>query len=509
VELAHHACEGAVGEDVSRAVEYARRAGELALSQAGPEEAARHYRVALETQEHADARDARVEAELYLALAEALARAGEAGHREGYLAAADRARELGDAELLARAAVGYGGVGAAWDEGVVQRGVALLEEALAALGEEPTPLRALALSRLASWDIFSTDWAERDARSREALAMARAAADPETLALVLINCLLALDGPDDLPAQAAIADELTALADDLGDPYLRYYGRQWRCHYLTILGPAAAFDDEFTILGDIVEQAHVFRWSLVSTQARLAVDQGRFVEAEQLNEESLAEGTGLVGMAAVAVYHATGALIDLLRGRLDELARRYEAMLADPEQAPLHGTWCAALAAAYAEAGHIDEARATLAPLAEHAFTTLPRNRAWFSSVALSSLATARIGDVEWAKHLTVLLAPHAGRQAAVLQVYIGAVDHWLGELTALTGDVDAAVRAFDAAHVQYEELRARPWTAFMAPSYAEALRRRSQPGDTHRARELLDDALTTARELDMKVVAERIEKLG
>jgi hypothetical protein len=210
----------------------------------------------------------------------------------------------------------------------------------------------------------------------------------------------------------------------------------------------------------------------------------------------------------VAVYHATGALIDLLRGRLDDLARRYEAMLADPEQAPLHGTWCAALAAAYAEAGRIDEARATLAPLAEHAFTMLPRNRAWFSSVALSSLATARIGDVEWAKHLTALLAPHAGRQTAVLQVYIGAADHWLGELAGVMGDDAAAVRAFDAAHVQYEERRARPWNAFMAPSYAEALRRRSQPGDEERACAVLEEARKTSGELGMTAITARVAAL-
>jgi hypothetical protein len=390
----------------------------------------------------------------------------------------------------------------------VQRGVALLEEALAMLSDTPGALRALALSRLASWGIFSLSWPEREALCRDAIAMARAAGDPATLALVLINGLLALDGPDDLAAQLAIADELAKLGDELGDPFVRYYGRQWRCHYLTILGDVDAFDANFEILTDIVEKTHVFRWSMVSTQARLAVEQGRFAEASQLNEQSLVEGTGLADMAAVAVYHATIATADLLQGRLEELTARYEAMVADPEQAPLHTTWLAALAAAHAEAGRHVEARATLAPVAETGFASLPRNRAWFSAVALAALAVARIGDAEWATRLTALITPNAGCQAAALQVYLGAVDHWLGELAAVRGADDDALRHFEAALAQYDARAAQPWAAFMAPSYAEVLARRGGPGDRDRAAGVLTDALATARELGMDGIAARVQEL-
>ena len=75
--------------------------------------------------------------------AEMLLELGTASHRAGkaldaldaFAAAAEIARELGDAELLARAAIGY--EDACWRPGIADQGaVELLEEAAAALGDE-------------------------------------------------------------------------------------------------------------------------------------------------------------------------------------------------------------------------------------------------------------------------------------------------------------------------------------------------------------------------------------
>ena len=81
---------------------------------------------------------------------------GQASHRAGkaldalaaYRAAAEIARELGDARALARAAIGY--EDACWRPGMTDQGaVELLEEATAALGDEDSELRVGLLGGLA------------------------------------------------------------------------------------------------------------------------------------------------------------------------------------------------------------------------------------------------------------------------------------------------------------------------------------------------------------------------
>ena len=87
---------------------------------------------------------------LLLALGDALTRAGSvADARATFLSAADLAREARLPDLLARAALGYGG-GSGWHRaGDDDRLVPLLEEALQTLGDDAAPLRARLLARLA------------------------------------------------------------------------------------------------------------------------------------------------------------------------------------------------------------------------------------------------------------------------------------------------------------------------------------------------------------------------
>ena len=90
---------------------------------------------------------ARRHAALLLALGDARLRAGEPA-RDAFADAAAHARDLGDAELLARAAVGFSGLGVTIIA-VDDESVALLEEALQALDDEH-PLRSRVVGRLRS-----------------------------------------------------------------------------------------------------------------------------------------------------------------------------------------------------------------------------------------------------------------------------------------------------------------------------------------------------------------------
>ena len=72
----------------------------------------------------------------------------------------------------------------------------------------------------------------------------------------------------------------------------------------------------------------------------------------------------------------------------------------------------------------------------------------------------------------------------------------------------DEAVRHFDSALRTNRHLGARPWLARTQLNYASMLAARDQPGDGSRATALLDEAITLARALGMRVVLARASTL-
>ena len=115
--------------------------------------------------------------ELLLVLGASQERAGSGDAKTTFAAAAATARALGDAGLLGRAALGYAG---RWSQlGRVEEDVAaLLQDALAALGDAEVPLRARLLARLALELYYAGDPERRLALSDEAVALARRLDDP-------------------------------------------------------------------------------------------------------------------------------------------------------------------------------------------------------------------------------------------------------------------------------------------------------------------------------------------
>ena len=103
--LAHHwARASAPAADTERAIDYATRAGDRALTQLAPDEAVVYYRQALELLDVADPAGGQ-RLRLLIALGEAQRQAGDAAHRETLLAACSLAVERGDTGALARAAL--------------------------------------------------------------------------------------------------------------------------------------------------------------------------------------------------------------------------------------------------------------------------------------------------------------------------------------------------------------------------------------------------------------------
>ena len=76
-ELAHHFFLAGPGGDIDKTVDYMRRAGDRSVALFAYEEAVRHYELALRAFDRSEVRDDRQKCELYLALGDARAKAGD------------------------------------------------------------------------------------------------------------------------------------------------------------------------------------------------------------------------------------------------------------------------------------------------------------------------------------------------------------------------------------------------------------------------------------------------
>ena len=163
--------------------------------------------------------DEALRCELLLALGEAQNKAGERDKAgESFYQAAGIAREMGGAELLARAALGRGGRYLLGEIDLANDAllVPLIEEALNALGERDNVLRARLLALLAA--LIRQDLPERGASlSQEGVEMARRIGDSAALAHALAGRQEAVWRPDNLEDRFAIATQIVRLAEQVGD----------------------------------------------------------------------------------------------------------------------------------------------------------------------------------------------------------------------------------------------------------------------------------------------------
>jgi hypothetical protein len=85
-----------------------------------------------------------------------------------------------------------------------------------------------------------------------------------------------------------------------------------------------------------------------------------------------------------------------------------------------------------------------------------------------------------------------------------GCTDHYLGMLAAALGRHEQSEQHFRAAAAVHERIGAPAHLGRTYVEWARMLLARGQPGDAERAHQLLDEALSTARELGLVNVERR-----
>jgi len=508
-ELAHHFFEAAKDGDVDKAVDYGRRAGDRAVSLLAYEEAVRLYRLALEAHEvQSPAADA-ARCELLLAMGDAQARAGEqASAKETFLRAADVAGELGLPEHLARAAIGYGGRFVWARAGDDERLVPLLQDGLAALGDEDGHLRVRLLARLAC--------ALRDRRpnemvariSEQAVGIARRIGDPATLAYALDGQYAAVWWPENAEERFAIATELLEVAREAGDVERMAEGLDFRVCALMEMGDVAAADAELEAEERLVDELRqpAQRWILVHSRAMRALFDGRFEEAEELIPEALSLGERAQRWDALLCFFLQMFLLRKEQGRLQEAEALIKRSVAEYPSRPV---FRCVLAHLYAELRREAVARSTFEALAVDDFGRLPRNSEWLLGLSLLPEVVGFLGDVPRAATLyEILLPPERRVPMAGAEISTGSVSRALGVLASTLSRWDEAVRHFEDALDLNTRMGALPWVAHTQHEYARMLMARDQPGDHERAMRLLMEAFVTSRELGMVALGERVSAL-
>jgi tetratricopeptide (TPR) repeat protein len=507
-ELAYHFARAAPLGESAKACEYARRAGDRAMGAFAYEEAVTQYRRALDALAVGGRPDAALRCELLLCLGRAQARAGDyQSSKATFLAAEEAARETGDAEQLARAAIGFGEPQV--EGGLVDRQlIALLEEAIERLSPEDSALRARVMARLSLELTFSDEAALRESLSLEAIEMARRLGDVVALCHALRARWLARWGPDGLEERAALVEEHLALAKETGDREIELLARARRITCLVETGDGAAAALDIAAHAGLAEELRMpyYAWVAATMRAGRALLAGSFDRVEELAEDARSCLPGRPNAGHAHLNHMT--MLRWEQGRLPELRESWQQLVERFPQLAFAQAW---LCLAAAEDGREDAARGGLRELVG-AIPNLPRNGLWLPAIALSSLAAARLGERDVAASLYPLLRPYAERAIVLPMPHpvlcFGSAALHLALLATLTREWEDAETHFQNAMRVHRRLAAKPFLARTYAEFAGMLLARGDAKDRARAAALLGRAGAIAAAVGMPQVAGRVAAL-
>ena len=505
--LTYHCVEAMPVGSAAKAARYARLAGERAARQLAYEDAVRYFRQALDIREG----DPQERCELLLALGAVRRRSGAiAAAREDFEQAAVLARRLAAPRLLAHAALGYAGalggpgLGARIDEVVV----AMLEEALEALGPEPSAERAQLLARLALELYYTPDVERRRALSQEAVATAAVTGDPRSRLIALYSRTWSTLGPDDFERRRRAADELLELADAADDLEMRFSARRFRVAHCLERGDLAGVDAELEACDRLAKTLRqpLYRWQVGLLQAMRALLHGRAEESERLALAAFATGRTVDEQAAAEILARQTFNHRWIVGRLDELAGWVDELI---RRRPCPAWHCAA-AFLYSEIGQPEAALELLDVAGAHEFADLPRDGSWAVGVALAGMAASTVGARRHARALYELAAPVADRVVVLTTAAstLGPMALAAGAMAAALGRWDEALAHFADADRITARLDSGPFAALTRRERARMLIARAGPGDVAEAAEQCCGALALARALGMARLAEQAGEL-
>jgi hypothetical protein len=389
------------------------------------------------------------------------------------------AERAGDADGLAQAAVGGGGLWVHEDRS--STGGALLRvrlnRALAHVDPASSPgvrMRA----RLAA----ETDYgAGHHDRGLAVLEEARRLDDPEAIAEaanLVHQCVL---GPEHSDLRRALARELIEAGVRTGRRSDRLLGMVWHTVDLLLDADPRALRRLNELRAEVEEQDHLAVGFVTDAiDVMLTVRAGSLDEAETMATVCAKRGSA-AGDARAVAWHV-GHLVNIrwYQARMGEMAPMLADLVHSPTLSAADNSMFAALAVAAATAGDRRGAASALAVLSGPDLARLPRSVNWLVTMNGVVEASHLLGDVPTAGQAYKLLIPHAHlpMTAGLAVACFGSVHHALGVAAQTVGDLDTAVGHFD--HAVRQNLALSHWPAVAAARlrWAQVLTQRGGPDD-------------------------------
>jgi class 3 adenylate cyclase/tetratricopeptide (TPR) repeat protein len=489
-ELAYHWAQATSHGDTVKAVAYAGEAGAHALAALAPAEAERWYVQAIDLLGDEVGADA-MRAELLLGLGDAQRQAGLSAYRETLLEVAALAERLGDAHLLARAALTNN---RGWQSRIGeadQERLAVLRHALDAIDAGATATRARLLTLAATEQIYTTTLDHRLAIVTEAVGLARSSGDHGALADALLRAVQAVVAPPTLSTRRAWLQEAAALAEELGDPFQRFLASHLLSRCELESADRNGFEAQLTIKGAILEELpHAgLRWTHAYDLAVQSLLAGDLEQAEQRATDALNFGLETEEADAFTIYGSQLLNIRVRQGRIAELIPLIEQTVAAMPGQPVYKS---VLAMALADAGDLERCRVLLDEAHAEEFA-IPPDNSWSSALYCWADAAVRTGDNGSAELLHEQLAPFRDQLVTTHVTVDPVVDHTLGRLEHLLGRYDEAADSFGRAQQLHQRLRCPPFVAMTEVAWAQLLADRGGGGDRHQARAMAERAMQIA----------------
>jgi DNA-binding SARP family transcriptional activator/tetratricopeptide (TPR) repeat protein len=479
------------GGEVDGAIRHHWLAAEAASSVFAHGEAIRHQSEALSLLDQLGEGNTVRRATGLLGLGVAQRHAGDPAHHRTLLAAADLARRLGAADLLATAALAVADHGY-WSPSFSPdpERVGLVRAALRSLPEDEPASRAQMLAVLAIEMHLDGALEEAATLVDEAERIARDLGDPEVLLGVLATRCYATQNPATLTTLPEVATECVQLAEQLGDQ-LRLAHEYLRLDsHLRKVGETAGAQaalDRATSFAERFEHPPTAFWVANNWLAR-ALYEGDPAEATRRADEvdALGRSIGFSDTDRRSLYASFST--SMLSGRLAELEPLLDHGLVSPTGAPVVRAGGAMVLVA---AGRADEARLVFEEI-EDQLDDVPFSVNWHITLCFMAHLARALGDRSRADRIHDRLLPYPGLVLHTGPAVCGTTDHGLGLAAVAAGRLDDALEHFTRADELQERAGMRGWLMFTRLERARALIAAER--DPDHAVELLRAARRTAQ---------------
>jgi tetratricopeptide (TPR) repeat protein len=447
--------------------------------------------------------DPRARAEGLVLLGEAHVRVGEAEQgRVACVEAGRMARELGDAQLLAAAALACGAeITVALIDNTL---LGLLRDALLALPESEIALRARVLARLAGAEQPASDPQVPIAKAREAIALARQSGDLLTLRIALEFGGSALVDYADPEERAPLAIEMRDLAMQAGD-----WPSAFRAQMRLFFDHLERGDRASAIIcaDEIQRIAERLRWprlrgSAVMTRACLALIRGGVLDALEhfdLARDLIPKNSDLhvTFPIAVALLQDSPEDIEPLANELLRLGETLSTTI-------VHWSHLV-MAMGRARRGDLDGARKVFSVVPEDSPILLAEP----NGIAMSAEIATFVGDKALAARLVPLARTYATRFVSWGQQGMSLFFPFtlsIAQLEETLGNFDAAFEAYAEAEARAARgmfMMARAWILYFHA------RSRHLAKQDERARSIAARGIDLCSELRLDRLATRFHALG